>query len=60
MKIRNKEKSNSIEKIVQVASTLAIEEMQISSDIVQNLMAVSRNEKTIDDCIKELDELYAG
>ena len=60
MKNKSEEKSNGVEKIVQVASTLSIEEIPISPDIVQNLMAVSRNEKTIDDCIKELDEFYAG
>ena len=53
-------KDHGVEKIIQVASTLAIEDMSVGSDIVQNLVAVSRGEKTIDDCIKELDERYSG
>ncbi|MEE0920671.1 MAG: hypothetical protein U0L56_11665 [Lachnospiraceae bacterium] len=52
------DKLSKAEKIVQVASTLAIEEMYIGTDIIQNLLAVAKNEKTIDDCIRELDEIY--
>lgn len=48
----------SAEKIVQVASTLAIEEMYIENDIINNLKAVANKEKTIEDCIKELDKIY--
>ncbi len=44
--------------IVQVASTLAIEEMFIGKDIIENLQAVTQKKKTINDCIKELDEIY--
>ena len=42
------DKLSKAEKIVQVASTLAIEEMYIGTDIIQNLLAVAKNEKTID------------
>ena len=52
------DKLSKAEKIVHVASTLAIEEMYIGTDIIQNLLAVAKNEKTIDDCIRELDEIY--
>ena len=52
------DKLSKAEKIVQVASTLAIEDMYIGTDIIQNLLAVAKNEKTIDDCIRELDEIY--
>lgn len=50
----------STEKIIQVASTLAIEEMYIENDIITNLQAVANKEKTIEDCIRELDEIYGG
>lgn len=50
--------NSGIEKIIQVASTLAIEDMVVTDDIVQNLLEVSQKKKTIDDCIKELDKIY--
>ena len=50
--------NSGIEKIIQVASTLAIEDMVVADDIVQNLLEVSQKKKTIDDCIKELDKIY--
>lgn len=50
--------TSSIDKIAQVASTLAIEEMFVSNDIINNLMAVTNKQKTIEDLIKELDEIY--
>ena len=48
----------STEKIIQVAATLAIEEMYVGEDIINNLLAVGKKEKTIDDCIRELDKIY--
>lgn len=57
-----KTKSSSVlsntDKIVQVASTLAIEEMYVGKDIIQNLIAIGNKEKTVEECIKELDKKY--
>ena len=50
--------NSGIEKIIQVASTLAIEDMVVTDDIFQNLLEVSQKKKSIDDCIKELDKIY--
>ena len=50
--------SSNVDKIIHAAATLAIEDMHMDKDIINNLLLVAQKEKTIDDCIKELDALY--
>lgn len=50
--------SSNTEKVIQVVSTLAIEDMHVTPDIIKNLKAIANKEKTVEDCIKELDDVY--
>lgn len=46
-------------KVVQVASTLAIENMYISEQFKQDLLLVAQKKKTSKELLAELDRMYA-
>lgn len=46
-------------KVVQVASTLAIENMYISEQFKQDLLLVAQKKKTSKELLAELDRVYA-
>ena len=46
------------EKVVQVVSTLAIENMYVSEKFRQELLLVAQGKKSSKDVLKELDEIY--
>ena len=46
------------DKVVQVASTLAIENMYVSENYKQELLLVAQGKKSSKDVLKELDEIY--
>ena len=46
------------DKVVQVASTLAIENMYVSEKFKQELLLVAQGKKSSKDVLKELDERY--
>ena len=47
------------DKVVQVASTLAIENMYVSEKFKQELLVVAQGKKSSKDVLKELDERYS-
>ncbi len=47
------------DKVVQVASTLAIENMYISKNYKEELLMVAQGKKSSKDVLKELDERYS-
>lgn len=47
------------DKVVQVASTLAIENMYVSENYKQELLLVAQGKKSSKDVLKELDERYS-
>ncbi len=47
------------DKVVQVASTLAIENMYISKNYKEELLLVAQGKKSSKDVLKELDERYS-
>lgn len=47
------------DKVVQVASTLAIENMYVSENYKQELLLVAQGKKSSKDVLKELDEIYS-
>lgn len=46
-------------KVAQVASTLAIENMYISKKFIQELLLVAQNKKSSKEVLEELDRMYA-
>ena len=46
-------------KVVQVASTLAVENMYISKRFLNELLLVAQNKKSSKDVLAELDRMYA-
>ena len=46
------------DKVVQVVSTLAIENMYVSEKFKQELLLVAQGKKSSKDVLKELDERY--
>lgn len=47
------------DKVVQEASTLAIENMYVSENYKQELLLVAQGKKSSKDVLKELDEIYS-
>lgn len=46
-------------KVVQVAATLAIENMYISEKFKQELLLIAQNKKSSKEVLEELDKMYA-
>ncbi|MGN0432111.1 MAG: hypothetical protein ACI4EQ_07115 [Lachnospiraceae bacterium] len=46
-------------KVVQVAATLAIENMYISEKFKQELLLIAQNKKSSKEVLAELDKMYA-
>lgn len=47
------------DKVVQVVSTLAIENMYVREKFKQELLLVAQGKKSSKDVLKELDEIYS-
>lgn len=47
------------ERVVRVASTLAIENMYVSENYKQELLLVAQGKKSSKDVLRELDEIYS-
>ena len=47
------------DKVVQVVSTLAIENMYVSERFKQELLLVAQGKKSSEDVLKEVDEIYS-
>lgn len=47
------------DKVIQVASTLAVENMYVSEKFKQELLLVAQGKKSSKDVLKELDERYS-
>lgn len=52
-------KTSATEKAIQVVSTLAIEDIHLTTQAKNNLMSIVKGEKTTKDILAELDKKYA-
>ena len=50
--------TSTVDKAIQVASTLAIENIFLNNDAKKNLIALANKEKTAEDFISELNKKY--
>lgn len=50
--------TSTIDKAIQVASTLAIENIFLNNEAKENLIAIANKEKTAEDFIAELNKKY--
>ncbi len=50
--------TSTVDKAIQVASTLAIENIFLNNEAKENLVAIANKEKTAEDFIAELNKKY--